>query len=64
MEENAWIKSCTNIVKLKRDSNDLGTIIMAVSDHKTLESLIDLPTSYIIHILEKIETLEFDIFWI
>ena len=62
MEENAWIKSWTNVVKLKRDSNDYGTIIMAVSDHKTLESIIDLPISYISTVMEKIETLEFDIF--
>lgn len=62
MEENAWIKSWTNIIKLKRDSNDSGTIIMAASDNKSLESLIDLPTSYITGIMEKLETLEFDIF--
>ena len=62
MEENAWIKSWTNIIKLKRDSNDSGTIIMAASDNKSLESLIDLPTSYITRVMERLETLEFDIF--
>lgn len=35
---------------------------MASSDHKTLESIINLPISYITTVMEKIETLEFDIF--
>lgn len=61
MEEHAWIRSCTNIFTLKRDSNDSGTIIMATGDNRSLESLLDFPGG-ITKVLEKLDTLEFDIF--
>ena len=61
MEESAWIKSCTNVVKLKRDSNDSGTIIMAATDNKSLESLLNFKHN-IPKTIEKLDTLEFDIF--
>lgn len=61
MEEHAWIKSCTNIFRLKRDSNDSGTIIMATADNKSLESMLDMKQTAT-KILEKVDSLEFDIF--
>ena len=61
MEENAWIRSCTNVYRLKRDSNDTGTIIMTATDHRSLESLLDFPRS-ITKIIETLDTLEFNIF--
>lgn len=61
MEEHAWIKSCTNIFNLKRGSNDSGTIIMAASDNKSLESLLDFKFN-VSKVMEKVDTLEFDIF--
>lgn len=62
MEEQAWIKECTNIAKLKRDSNDSGTVVMIIgSQNKSLESLLNLNFSFT-KIMEKLDTLEFDIF--
>lgn len=61
IEEHAWIKSCTNVFKLKRDSNDSGTIIMAAADNRSLESLLDFKTS-VTQVMEKLDTLEFNIF--
>ena len=61
MEESAWIRSCTNIFSLRRDSNDPGTIIMGGGDNKSLESLLDFKEN-IIKTIEELDTLEFDIF--
>jgi len=62
MEEHAWIKSCTSIFTLKRDSNDSGTIIMATGENnRSLESLLEFPGG-ITKVLETIDSLEFDVF--
>lgn len=60
MEENAWIKSATNIFRLKRDSNDSGTIIMTAGDNRSLESLLDFPRN-LSKVIESLDSFEFDI---
>ena len=61
MEEHAWIRSCSNVFKLKRDSNDSGTIVMSVAQNKSLESLLNFKYNFT-QTMESLDTLEFDIF--
>lgn len=61
MEEFAWIKSCTSVYKLKRDSNDSGTMIMAAADNKSLESLLDFKYN-LPQMMETLDTIDFNIF--
>jgi len=42
MEENAWVKTCSNVFVLKRDSTGQGMIILEKVYTKTLETRLKL----------------------
>jgi len=61
MEENAWVKTCSNVFKLKRDSRGQGLIVLEKVYTKTLESRLGLSVKAQ-KLFEKVSDGDFPIF--
>lgn len=61
MEENAWVKTCSNVFVLKWDSTGQGMIILEKVYTKTLETWFGLSKNAQM-LFEKIGEKDFDIF--
>lgn len=61
MEESAWIKSCSNVFRLKKDSRGSGRIILEAVYSKKLEQILNLSKSAM-KMMEDVAKMDFDIF--